>query len=171
VLPSDPTTLISGGGDPFLHVWDWYSGTLKATIPVLDVVRPHLLVKGERERRKALARAIAKPKGKGGKRKEESDEGSMALDGEGNGDVMVEDIPTPGNTTQAMPDLPPEEEVFVVSKMASCSMSDGNNVLVFSALGCLSLLLLLQVNILMLTLLPGELLFTISRATLSMKPL
>ncbi|KAF9506398.1 hypothetical protein BS47DRAFT_1333879 [Hydnum rufescens UP504] len=135
VLPSDPRTLISGGGDRSLHVWDWFSGTLKATIPVLDVVRPHLLVKGARERRKALARAIAKPKAKGGKRKEESDEGSMALDREGGADAMVEDIPPLGNTAQAMLDLPPEEEVFVVSKMASCSMSDGYNILVFSALG------------------------------------
>ncbi|KAF8586342.1 WD40 repeat-like protein [Ramaria rubella] len=50
-LPSfDPCSLVSGGGDPSLHVWDWMTGTLKCQLPVLDAVTPFLKVKGGKQK-------------------------------------------------------------------------------------------------------------------------
>ncbi len=55
-----PSTLVSGGGDPELKVWDWSSGKLLYDVPVLETVEPFIKVKS--------------PKGKGGD--EEAGEGS-----------------------------------------------------------------------------------------------
>ncbi|EEB93371.1 hypothetical protein MPER_07980, partial [Moniliophthora perniciosa FA553] len=44
IPPSQPSLLISGGGDPELKVWDWFSGQLKCDIPILDSVKKYLQV-------------------------------------------------------------------------------------------------------------------------------
>ncbi|KAG9017028.1 tRNA (guanine-N(7)-)-methyltransferase non-catalytic subunit trm82 [Tulasnella sp. 427] len=78
---SSPTTLISGGGDPELFVWDWTSGTLLQRVPVLEKVRPLARVKGGR---RAFHRLARRPDGEGlsrkskrgkGKRKQTQEEG------------------------------------------------------------------------------------------------
>ncbi|GJJ11433.1 hypothetical protein Clacol_005666 [Clathrus columnatus] len=38
----NPSVLISGGGDPYLSIWDWKTGEEKCQIPILDVVTPYL---------------------------------------------------------------------------------------------------------------------------------
>ncbi|KAG9316239.1 hypothetical protein JVU11DRAFT_2266 [Chiua virens] len=37
-----PTSLISGGGDPELKVWDWMTGRLQRSITILAVVEPYI---------------------------------------------------------------------------------------------------------------------------------
>lgn len=44
IPPFDPSSLVSGGGDPALNIWDWMNGTLKYQLPVADTVRPFLKV-------------------------------------------------------------------------------------------------------------------------------
>ncbi|KAJ3798914.1 WD40 repeat-like protein, partial [Lentinula aff. detonsa] len=45
-IPSDrPGTLISGGGDAELKIWDWRSGKHEMDIPILDSVKPYIKVK------------------------------------------------------------------------------------------------------------------------------
>ncbi|KZP30627.1 WD40 repeat-like protein [Athelia psychrophila] len=41
-----PGTMVSGGGDAVLKVWDWMTGKLKAEVEVWDTVRKFLLAKG-----------------------------------------------------------------------------------------------------------------------------
>ncbi|KAF9563906.1 WD40 repeat-like protein [Agrocybe pediades] len=48
---SEPTTLISGGGDPMLKVWDWLGGKLKYEVPILDSVEPFIGVKATKRKR------------------------------------------------------------------------------------------------------------------------
>lgn len=43
---SAPGTMVSGGGDAVLKVWDWMAGRLKAEVEVWDTVRKFLLAKG-----------------------------------------------------------------------------------------------------------------------------
>ncbi|KAG9012180.1 tRNA (guanine-N(7)-)-methyltransferase non-catalytic subunit trm82 [Tulasnella sp. JGI-2019a] len=62
-------TLISGGGDPELFVWNWTLGTLLHQIPVMDIVRPTVRVKGGRQSYKRLPR---RPDGQGLSRKSRS---------------------------------------------------------------------------------------------------
>ncbi len=51
-IPSfQESTLISGGGDPVLKVWDWMSGKLLADIPVFDAVEPYIKVKVSKRKR------------------------------------------------------------------------------------------------------------------------
>ncbi|KAK0489084.1 WD40 repeat-like protein [Armillaria novae-zelandiae] len=42
---SNPSVLISGGGDPELKVWDWLSGQWKYDIPIWDSVKDYIVVK------------------------------------------------------------------------------------------------------------------------------
>ncbi|SJL03937.1 uncharacterized protein ARMOST_07294 [Armillaria ostoyae] len=42
---SNPSVLISGGGDPELKVWDWLSGQWKCDIPIWDSVKDYIVVK------------------------------------------------------------------------------------------------------------------------------
>ena len=41
---SDPASLISGGGDPMLKIWDWMTGVLKHEFEVFDAVEPFIAV-------------------------------------------------------------------------------------------------------------------------------
>ncbi|KAK0501447.1 WD40 repeat-like protein [Armillaria luteobubalina] len=42
---SNPSVLISGGGDPELKVWDWLSGQWKYDIPIWDSVKDYIAIK------------------------------------------------------------------------------------------------------------------------------
>ncbi|KAK2463593.1 hypothetical protein APHAL10511_004344 [Amanita phalloides] len=44
VPPYSPSTLVSGGGDPVLKVWDWMSGAIQFELGILDAVRPFVVV-------------------------------------------------------------------------------------------------------------------------------
>ncbi|KAI0832075.1 WD40-repeat-containing domain protein [Trametes gibbosa] len=50
IPPFHPSTLVSGGGDPMLKVWDWMSGELLAEIAVFDAVEHHVRVKAPKRR-------------------------------------------------------------------------------------------------------------------------
>jgi len=40
IPPTDPSCLISGGGDPVVKVWDWLSGRLRWEVSVWECVEP-----------------------------------------------------------------------------------------------------------------------------------
>ena len=45
-IPSfSQSTLISGGGDPELKVWDWLSGKILNEVPILETIEPFIKVK------------------------------------------------------------------------------------------------------------------------------
>jgi hypothetical protein len=48
---SDPASLISGGGDPMLKIWDWMTGVLKHEVAVLDIVEPFIAVRALKRKR------------------------------------------------------------------------------------------------------------------------
>lgn len=68
---------MSGGGDPVLKVWDWMSGVTQYDIPVLDAVRPFIVVAAKPKRSDDDQVEESKPKGKKGKGKKKAD-GSAA---------------------------------------------------------------------------------------------
>lgn len=108
-----PATLISGGGDPELKLWDWMTGQHLGDIPVMDVVEPLIKVKAPKSRsgwyRGDGDNAADKPerrKGKGrqgkGKTKadlDEADEGEekaspgVKVEGENEKSVDAMDVP------------------------------------------------------------------------------
>ncbi|KAG8887471.1 tRNA (guanine-N(7)-)-methyltransferase non-catalytic subunit trm82 [Tulasnella sp. 332] len=157
------TTLISGGGDPELFVWDWTSGTLSGRIPVMDTVRPMVRVKGGRQSYKRFPR---RPDGQGLSRKSRSAKRTrkMALTGAAastpnDGDDDMEDDEEDGSQAGASLDvemtedkaegsekeastsqlpLPhkfdPNEDSFVIGKIDSVSTGE-KNLIIFSAVG------------------------------------
>ncbi|KAF9244674.1 WD40-repeat-containing domain protein [Melanogaster broomeanus] len=48
---SAPASLISGGGDPDLKVWDWMTGRLQRNIAVFAIVEPFIKVKAQKRKR------------------------------------------------------------------------------------------------------------------------
>lgn len=155
---------MSGGGDSDLFVWDWTTGKLVQKVPVMDVVKPLLRVKGGRRNFVRLAR---KPDGQGvsrksrrgkGKRgaKAKAQAGSATPDEDAEGleedgapageadetaeDVQMEDAEKPGDPTQApgeghlLHKFDPSAEAFVVGKIGSTTAGDENLVL-FTCVG------------------------------------
>lgn len=47
---ASPTSLISGGGDPELNVWDWMTGRLQRSIAVFATVQPFIRVMAQNRR-------------------------------------------------------------------------------------------------------------------------
>jgi tRNA (guanine-N(7)-)-methyltransferase subunit TRM82 len=45
IPPFSPSSLISGGGDPMLKIWDWMSGKVLHEIVIFDTVKPFIKVK------------------------------------------------------------------------------------------------------------------------------
>ncbi|KIO34112.1 hypothetical protein M407DRAFT_17024 [Tulasnella calospora MUT 4182] len=159
---SSPNTLISGGGDPELFVWDWTNGALLQKVSVTDKVKPLAKVKGGR---RAFHRLARRPDGEGLSRKskrgkgklkqdpeeDEADVGDVQEDGEDEeddaaGDDVDSSKPDAGQTSMPapMPAQPgetkllhkfdPNAESFVVGRIGS-TMIGSEKLVLFSAVG------------------------------------
>ena len=128
---SDPASLISGGGDPMLKIWDWMTGVLKHEVAVLDAVEPFMAVRALKRKRGygddhddegevPDGARIKRKKGKG-KEKEKAKEKDEADDDEGEDEVEVEDDSKP-------------EKVLVIHKIDTF-LSDSGPQVIFSAVG------------------------------------
>ncbi|WRT68699.1 uncharacterized protein IL334_005679 [Kwoniella shivajii] len=77
IPPSQPSTLISGGGDASLRIWDWSNGTLLSKVDIYPSVLPHRKVRSYMRKNKSKSR-IRKPEdsgetsGEGGREEEET---------------------------------------------------------------------------------------------------
>ena len=131
---SDPASLISGGGDPMLKIWDWMTGVLKHEVAVLDAVEPFMAVRALKRKRGygdlddegEIPEGARKKRKKGhrkGKGKEKAKEEDMEVetDGdEGEGEDEEKD--------------PKPEKVLVIHKIDTLPSDSGPQV-VFSAVG------------------------------------
>ena len=63
------STLVSGGGDPELKLWDWMSGEHLGDIPILKTVEPYI--------------AVRPPKGRADQGDEDGEEGGADAVGAG----------------------------------------------------------------------------------------
>lgn len=50
LVPSSPDTLISGGGESVLRIWDWRKGTQVGQVDIEEAVRPHRRVRSSLRR-------------------------------------------------------------------------------------------------------------------------
>lgn len=90
IPPTEPTLLISGGGDAELKVWDWLKGSLRCELEVWELVERFLIVKavkgsswGEEggDGDGKAGNKKRKRKGKGKKEPERADGGHDEVDG------------------------------------------------------------------------------------------
>ncbi|KIL69353.1 hypothetical protein M378DRAFT_184523 [Amanita muscaria Koide BX008] len=129
-----PSTLISGGGDPMLKIWDWMSGTVQYEIPILDAVRPFITVipqpkrgvdEEDEDQGKLEGKSKGKRQGKGKKGKEKAvEEGERETSEIAEGD---------GSAINAQP-----RQVLVVHKISSVQHAE-EPYLVFNAVGATAL--------------------------------
>jgi tRNA (guanine-N(7)-)-methyltransferase subunit TRM82 len=116
--------LISGGGDPELHIWDYRAGQLLARIPVWEQVRPFLKVRGGRKKWKENGEGKKRPpKNKKGKGKQEDKQPPETED-------AMDTSPDKQDQAAAVYD----EEVLVVSHIKHVQFGSVDVVL-FSAVG------------------------------------
>lgn len=134
---SDPTRLISGGGDPMLKIWDWMTGALKHEVAVLDVVEPFMVVRALKRKRGHSdvddgedlpegARVKRKKCHRKGKGKEKGKGKDKEADGEdGEGEVEADENKEEGSKP---------EKVLVIHKIDTLS-TDSVVQVIFSAVG------------------------------------
>jgi tRNA (guanine-N(7)-)-methyltransferase subunit TRM82 len=150
-LPTfSPDILISGGGDPYLKIWNWISGECIGQVQIWDFVEPFIVVKnikgkrmGDEERGEGSVAKKRKGKGKKSRRRGKKHSGKVEAE-------SVAEVPSHEEGGQDEDDANEQEEessmtiseekVLVVNKIAS-SQSRGNNFLLFSAVGSVLLLI------------------------------
>ena len=134
---SDPASLISGGGDPMLKIWDWMTGVLKHEVAVLGSVEPFIAVHALKRKRgygdlddmgeipegARIKRKKGHRKGKGKEKAKEKDREADADDSEGEDEDKEEDSKP--------------EKVLVIHKIDTVP-SDSSPQVIFSAVGYVS---------------------------------
>lgn len=130
----DPSSLISGGGDPMLKIWDWASGALKHSVPVLETVEPFLAILASRKKRGLGQDDEGAPDGsakmgKGQRKKEKRNAAKQdeVLAGE------VANTPVAADS-ENVEDEPKPEKVLVIHRI-ECIDSDSGPHVIFSAVG------------------------------------
>ncbi|OBZ66832.1 tRNA (guanine-N(7)-)-methyltransferase non-catalytic subunit TRM82 [Grifola frondosa] len=153
-----PATLVSGGGDPMVKVWDWMSGALLGEVRILDAVEPYIKVRpskgkwgrhdGDGEDEEGVeGGAQKKGKGKGrrrrkgkGNNKDQDEEEEKAVEGvheshddacvKGEDVVMSEAAPGENRSQEEL-----DRIVLVLHKIDSVDISGQGRFLMFSAIG------------------------------------
>ncbi|PBK99608.1 WD40 repeat-like protein [Armillaria gallica] len=139
---SNPSVLISGGGDLELKVWDWLSGQWKCDIPIWDSVKDYIMVKTKPYKKgrkpddddEQESPEGSKRRKKGGKSKATGEEPD-AMDV----DVSQVNDEVPSRKEEA-PALVEEATVLVVQKVDSIAWEDRTYIL-FSIVGGTALFL------------------------------
>jgi tRNA (guanine-N(7)-)-methyltransferase subunit TRM82 len=137
-VPSfSPETLISGGGDPALKIWDWMVGRVKFEVEVWSRVQSFVKVKSGRK-----GRGWGEEPGAGRRRKRRNKaKGYQSNEGEGEDDDIEElsEEASPGTANLTLDEPPvttadPEEIIQVVHKIDSFDSGTGRYIL-FNAVG------------------------------------
>ncbi|KZT25266.1 WD40 repeat-like protein [Neolentinus lepideus HHB14362 ss-1] len=161
IPPKSPSVLISGGGDPVLKVWNWYTGKFLRDIRILEHVEPYIKVKvpkGKKSRwdnedgdgdspESGQKHAKRGKKWKGKAKANETGKSEEPETDEVIGVAGQEDVEMTSADKVADEKAQPElETVLAVSKIAtvgtsSTSTSDGPASIIFSATGATALFL------------------------------
>ncbi|KAF9269132.1 hypothetical protein L218DRAFT_1040605 [Marasmius fiardii PR-910] len=134
---SHPDTLISGGGDPEIKLWEWRSGKLISNIPVLDRVKEYTRVKAlPYIRKNSKGKARSKAKSEAGSKGESVGAGE---DDPMEGGDSVSAAPSGSNTPAGARAIdedeePGPEDVFIVQKIETVERN-GELFIIFSVVG------------------------------------
>ncbi|KAI6149366.1 WD40-repeat-containing domain protein [Pisolithus tinctorius] len=142
IPPSAPTSLISGGGDPDLKIWDWMTGRLERNVGIFGDVEPFMMVKAPKRRHKSQNGGDdnADTSKKSGRRKKKTKQKQDIQRGDS-------EDPTAGSSADVSNQDPAETEtVFVVHKIDSF-VSQGRSHIVFSVVGATALFAFSSVDV------------------------
>ncbi|KDR80625.1 hypothetical protein GALMADRAFT_276855 [Galerina marginata CBS 339.88] len=163
---SDPSSLISGGGDPMLKIWDWMTGVVKHEVQVLEVVESFIAVRaskrkrgwqvqeddgeeghegGKSKRRKGRGKGKQKAQAEAKEVEEpaegdgegEGDDGEVG-EGEGDREDSAAPVPAADASENGEEPKPEPEKVLVIHRIESVDSDTGPHI-VFSAVGTTAL--------------------------------
>ena len=159
-----PSSLISGGGDPALKIWDWQHGTVVCEIPVLEAIKPFIRVRakkrkwgddddeegggGEKSKKSHGRKGRGKNKQNQKAEAESQNAGEMEVDAakDETNDmaepvVVEEEQETAAASTSTITENPAEDPdpVFVLHKIATLDL-ESDKLILFSAVGSVFLL-------------------------------
>jgi tRNA (guanine-N(7)-)-methyltransferase subunit TRM82 len=146
IPPADPSSLISGGGDPVVKVWDWISGRLRWEVSVWELVEQFVGVdrvggksgegegeseggtgEGENSRKKRGKKQDKKGKAKAKSKGKEDDVKADEVASENRDEVSV-----------SLEDTPQSSKVLVIQQIESISTARSGTYILFSAVGYVS---------------------------------
>lgn len=121
-----PTSLLSGGGDPTIKLWDWMSGKEQAEIQIQEFVEPFIIVlPTTQEKANEPRRRNKRGKGKDKQQAETVEE------------LKMETMDTL-QQTETMASVSAPQKTLVVHKISTI-VTDNNKFVVFSVVGYASL--------------------------------
>jgi len=133
IPPTEPSLLISGGGDAELKVWDWSKGSLRWDLSVWEVVERFLIVKAVR--RSGWGEEGGDGDGKVGKRKRKRKgrvEPERADESQGEADGSDQESGVPATSLDG--DVTKPTKVLVIQQIKSV-VSGSTIYILFSAVG------------------------------------
>ncbi|KAF6761502.1 guanine-N7--methyltransferase subunit Trm82 [Ephemerocybe angulata] len=158
-IPSvDSATLISGGGDPALKLWDWMTGQEKAELPVAEVIEPFIVIKrvlgknrwgaeGEGDENEGESGGKGKKgKGKKGKGKGKGQQAQAKEEDtpEASGAMEVDEAGTPGianapSAEDASTSQPAPQKILAIRRIETLTVEKADTFILFSAIGATAL--------------------------------
>lgn len=135
----DPSTLISGGGDPYLNIWDWMSGEVKCQIPIGEVVQPFLKVNDSKEKRmrakKMDGKGSVRKRQKARKRANKGEaEGHVDAEGEEREGETITVKQNAGSLNNEMEEEEEEDPILALAKIKAVEIQ-GQRLVIFIATG------------------------------------
>ncbi|KAJ7580167.1 WD40 repeat-like protein [Mycena floridula] len=129
IPPSHPETLVSGGGDPEIRVWDWMSGKLRYEIPVAEATE-FIAVKGKASERNRWGEdedGNEENKKAGGRRKRK----------EKKKDKAASETPAPEEDVEMVPAEEKDEDltILIVNKILTTTLPGAETLIIFNVLG------------------------------------
>lgn len=141
----DPSSLISGGGDPVVKVWDWMSGTLRWEVSVWERVEPFVSVDhvgrkgGEGEGESEGGERSENSQKKRGRKQDKK--GKSKAKSKGKEDEVKADEVASENRDEvsvSLGDTPQSSKVLVIQQIESISTAHSGTYILFSAVGFVS---------------------------------
>lgn len=127
-IPSfESATLVSGGGDPVLKIWDWMTGSVKHEIEVLEKVEPFMAVRALKRKRGCEDEQT--PEGGKFKRKKGRGKGKK-----NEVNAEVKEAEQAENANEVPEEETKPEKVLVIRRIQSVNSDSGPHI-VFSAVG------------------------------------
>jgi len=131
IPPTEPSLLISGGGDAELKVWDWLKGSLRWDLRIWEAVERFLIVKAVRRSGWGEEGGDGDGDGKVGKRKQKrKGKGKAERVGEAEGSDQENGVPA----TSLDGDIMKPTKVLVIQQIGSV-VSSSTAYILFSAVG------------------------------------
>lgn len=147
----DSSTLLSGGGDPALKLWDWKTGQEKAEIPIAEAIEPFIVIErvlgknrwsaeeegddnGGEGGGKGKGRKSRRNKGKGkGQQEEAAKDNVESMDVDDSPAAQPAEAPAGETSSTSQTSVP--QKILAVRRIETLTVQNAATFILFSAIG------------------------------------